>query len=583
MILDYIIKVKNHKCFDSTPQGFEKIYPINLIIGKNNSGKSTLLDLIEFVTKPSQNFIDVGRQGGVSEVIISDTITEALLNRALEGQSNIESFKHFIGAKFSYGLLTGNERQVLKFNGNLKQVHVDKIVTFSELPLKRKTVLRISAERDIKPEGNKDMSDGFAIKSDGSGATNLVRWVFNNRKNDPRLVRRDLLTRLNEIVKPDVSFVDIYTREDDSGNWEIHLEDSFNRLIALSNMGSGIRSIILVLLNLIIIPGKHKGDYIFCFEELENNLHASWQRRLFNYISKYAEENNAIFFITTHSSVVIDLFTSNSTAQIVHVQNAGESSVVRTVTTPSEGKNILKDLEVKASDILLSNGVIWVEGPSDAIYIELLLDLYKDKMGFEDNGKLNYTIQILATAIWKYAGYKDFDWSIINESLENKIISLASINHNHLIVLDKDDNYEDKKPNEWKNFAHGTGQNKARLIHESMKHSNQDEADLDDNYGNAKDGSLYFWVNENTFETYLGYFINNNGKEEFEKYFGINNAGFLEKLRSGENSSISKVELASNVANYAVNSGLTIDDFAPENSPLRIKLERLHNTIKSWN
>ena len=37
MIIDEKIIVKNYKCFDETGGGFDKIYPINVIIGKNNS------------------------------------------------------------------------------------------------------------------------------------------------------------------------------------------------------------------------------------------------------------------------------------------------------------------------------------------------------------------------------------------------------------------------------------------------------------------------------------------------------------------------------------------------------------------
>src|SRR5438105_3835229 len=43
---DFSLKASNYKCFGAEPQGFEAIYPINLVIGKNNSGKSALLDLV---------------------------------------------------------------------------------------------------------------------------------------------------------------------------------------------------------------------------------------------------------------------------------------------------------------------------------------------------------------------------------------------------------------------------------------------------------------------------------------------------------------------------------------------------------
>ena len=42
------IKINNYKCFvaDNEPQGFDVIKPINVIIGKNNSGKSKLLEAL---------------------------------------------------------------------------------------------------------------------------------------------------------------------------------------------------------------------------------------------------------------------------------------------------------------------------------------------------------------------------------------------------------------------------------------------------------------------------------------------------------------------------------------------------------
>lgn len=43
----YGIKIANYKCFDEQI-GFDEIKPINVVIGKNNIGKSSLIDMIEF-------------------------------------------------------------------------------------------------------------------------------------------------------------------------------------------------------------------------------------------------------------------------------------------------------------------------------------------------------------------------------------------------------------------------------------------------------------------------------------------------------------------------------------------------------
>ena len=57
MTINNNIIVKNYKCFDSIEGGgFDKILPINLIIGKNNSGKSSLIDLIQFLIDSNDTF-----------------------------------------------------------------------------------------------------------------------------------------------------------------------------------------------------------------------------------------------------------------------------------------------------------------------------------------------------------------------------------------------------------------------------------------------------------------------------------------------------------------------------------------------
>ena len=41
------IYFKGYSCFKKDWAGFDEIKPINVIIGRNNSGKSHLLDLVE--------------------------------------------------------------------------------------------------------------------------------------------------------------------------------------------------------------------------------------------------------------------------------------------------------------------------------------------------------------------------------------------------------------------------------------------------------------------------------------------------------------------------------------------------------
>ncbi len=58
------VKIKGYKCFKDEFAGFDKIMPVNIIIGRNNSEKSTLIDLIEHITK-----YDKGKPPSAGEVI----------------------------------------------------------------------------------------------------------------------------------------------------------------------------------------------------------------------------------------------------------------------------------------------------------------------------------------------------------------------------------------------------------------------------------------------------------------------------------------------------------------------------------
>ena len=597
MRTNYSIKVKNYKCFGEQEQGFDKVYPFNVIIGKNNSGKSTLIDLMEFCINPRKAPLTSARQFPecIVEVEISDEIVETTIDlyNQSQGVRNRAAWEkaikeHVASQKiqrvtFQLGV-TGNIEN-LKPDVNFGQF-MDAFFQAFRFPFSGKTFKRINAERDILPDNFSSKSE---LGKDGSGATALVWRYLKLKAYEQDVIKKLFLKELNKIINPDIEFVDIIVKEIEAVNdganskGEIQLENAEGGWVYLSKMGSGIKTIILLLLNLIVIPefeGIDRDKYVWGFEELENNLHPSLQRRLFNYLLEYSREHKCTFFLTTHSHIVIDLFSSKTDAQLIHVQKCGQFATATPVLTQYTGRNILKDLDYKPSDLLLSNGIIWVEGPSDVVYLQLFLDQFARQQG--KSAPLNYCMQPLSTAVWKYAGFADFDWENLDESLDNQIVSLAKVNHNNLIIIDKDDNYEDKKPSEYESFSHGTGKNKARLIHELLKYNAHCEKELESNYGDSKTGGLMFWVNKRTIETYLHYFVERQG-QIFAKYFNGGDSDSFAKKTQGENHSISKVDLAAQIAMFIFNNGLTFEDITPTGSELENKIRRLYKTIESWN
>lgn len=55
------VKISNFKCFNNSEHGFDSIESINLIIGKNNSGKSNLLDMTQLLADKAQGIQQIDR------------------------------------------------------------------------------------------------------------------------------------------------------------------------------------------------------------------------------------------------------------------------------------------------------------------------------------------------------------------------------------------------------------------------------------------------------------------------------------------------------------------------------------------
>lgn len=460
MIINNKITVKNHKCFDSTGGGFEKISPINLIIGKNNSGKSSLIDLIRFIVEKNNEFIQIGRDNLSPEVIIEHKLTEQEISRVfppgtsgggIPGSSFWDYGKQFVGKTYTYSLGEKGEKTFVNLNAEFvppARKLFDDLAGAIREPLAGKVFCNISAERDIVPETT---NADIVFTPNGSGATNSIQQIINRTNRDSRLIEQELLNELNLIVNPDIKFTRILIQLRNNNHWEIFFEDANQKRIALSKMGSGIKTVLLVLLNLVVRPvieSKNRNSYIFAFEELENNLHPSLQRRLYNYIREYSENYSSYFFLTTHSNVVIDAFGTYKNSQLIHVINDGIKSNSITILSYNETKQILNDLGIKASDILQSNGVIWVEGPSDRNFINKWLEIIDPEL----KEGLHYSIMFYGGRLLSNLSF-DFEW------FNNEVIPLLRINRNAFVIIDRDGKTISTKLNETKNrITHEIGE-----------------------------------------------------------------------------------------------------------------------------
>jgi len=422
------IEISNHKCFNEF-SGFSCGNGINIIIGKNNSGKSTLLELIELVVG---KVIDSIQPFEGSEIKLTCKtpkyiIKQSVTNTNIDGKFKVEDF---LNTSSIYVSIKHNKERNLYCDIEIPQFLNDRIL--SEFGLWQhnyyKTQIRkINSERDIFKD---NLEDEPKLLPNGYGASNYLQVIQNNAHLNGEIINGLFLEVFNEIVEPEISFRKIVSKKNSEKNWEVYFQNKRNDFIPISAMGSGVKTIFLVLANLILVPAyeeKEPKEYVYVFEELENNLHPSLQKRLYNYIRIFQIKNKCQFFLTTHSSTLINFFGEDDDFQLIHIQNDSIHSKTYTITEVSEKVNVIEDLGYSPSDILQTNGIIWVEGPSDRSYISSWLKILIP----------NYILDVHYSIMF-YGGKLLSNLSFTNEYLNENLIPVLRINQNSIVVIDSD-------------------------------------------------------------------------------------------------------------------------------------------------
>lgn len=203
-------------------------------------------------------------------------------------------------------------------------------------------------------------------------------------------------------------------------------------------------------------------------------------------------------------------------------------------------------MDVRASDILQSNGIIWVEGPSDRTYINKWLKILDDKLveGY------HYSIMFYGGRLLSNLS---FDYDIIN----NELIPLLKLNSNSFVVIDRDGKNINAKLNETKTrIQTEIGENKAWIT----------KGREIENY--ISNETLQKWLKE---DYNIDCTLSNESNTKLEE--SISNVGkATEKIKYNLN----KNKFANEIVKYIDKTNIEILD-------LTQNLDNLISTIKKWN
>lgn len=271
-------------------------------------------------------------------------------------------------------------------------------------------ILKIEAIRDVTPNPNHKESDPIIS---GHGLPNALNHLRNPTRTKQRSSRRRYKALLDFIrTVMDDDEIELLVPADAS---EINLRTSDTDYLPIDRLGTGVSE--LAILASIIACNE---DKLLCIEEPEIHLHAAMQERFMRYLKSNTDNR---FILTTHSPTIIN---ANGTT-ITHVSKSNSISSANSVTNNLEVRTLLSDMGIKSSDLLQSNYIVWVEGPSDRIYVNHWINAIDSSL---EEG-MHYSIVT-------YGGKLLSGFEASPSGGVDSLISLFRVNPNFGILIDSD-------------------------------------------------------------------------------------------------------------------------------------------------
>ncbi|MFC9694659.1 AAA family ATPase [Kribbella sp. NPDC056951] len=206
----------------------------------------------------------------------------------------------------------------------------------------------------------------------------------------------------------------------DADTVHVALED---RVLPLSHLGAGIEQ--LVLLATVCTAYQ---DALVLIEEPELFMHPTLQRQ---FVGQLMNMTNNKYVMTTHSAALLDTDVAN-VFKVDWSQTSG--TTMELVSSPNARAMLATSLGFRASDLVQANAIIWVEGPSDRIYLKRWLAL-ADPSLFEG---VHYSFIMYGGRLAEHLSAVDGEQGQITEESMDRFLNIVRINRNAVFVMDSD-------------------------------------------------------------------------------------------------------------------------------------------------
>ena len=340
------LEIHNFKGLENVQ--LENCGSINAIVGKNNSGKSSVLHALDMAGLAlSVNQWNLFQPKLEIKDLFAD-IGEFSINLTYEDSSELQ-----IKATPEYG--PQFEPQPTN-NQKYKSVLILPDVGSGMLRRRHKTPLSI-----IQNVENRDFSDINSLEI-------LFAIKFYALRNERGLTIEDYESILNEITHyfPEIEEVKSDRTEHDIATL---MYTEHGKQLDILYSGTGLKHFLDVLLKTTI-----SGASIVLLDEPEMGLHPDLQRRFITYLHKLSDEKNIQFFLATHSQVLLNYADTVSYYRIINIKGRREVIPVESDAI----QTLLSDLGLRPSDVFNQDICILLEGATEIVFFEhIIRNLYK--------------------------------------------------------------------------------------------------------------------------------------------------------------------------------------------------------------